>query len=390
MRLWYPLVLSFALASSALASSAAAQTATPQTGQAPAQTGQTAAPAGQAGAPAGLNEDAVLPVMQRAVDEVIRPGYRNAQQSAARLTTAMKDLCDKGTPASLDKAKSAFDDIIRYWSGIEMVQIGPVIQDNLFEHILFYPDRKGVGLRQVQTLIAKADPKDTTVDAIAAKSVALQGLTALEYVLYGTGSEDLTSQKGGFRCLYGAAVAGNIQREAAEVVAAWEKPDGIQASWKHPGPQSADFMDNKEAVTALLGILVHGAENVRDQRLEQFYKGKDAMPRPKMAIYWRSKNTWKSMTSNLEALRTLWQKAQMADLLPSDKKSVADAIDAKLKAIIETVPKLNPDIEAATSDAERAKLDQLLIDTRELVTTISDDYGAAIGLSAGFSFSDGD
>ncbi|RUV36698.1 hypothetical protein EOD29_31270, partial [Mesorhizobium sp. M1A.T.Ca.IN.004.03.1.1] len=96
----------------------------------------------------------------------------------------------------------------------------------------------------------------------------------LEYVLYGNGSEDLVKQKGGFRCLYGAAVAGNIQREAGEVVAAWEKPDGVQASWKHPGPQSNDFMDNKEAVTALLGILVHGAENVRDQRLEQFYKGK--------------------------------------------------------------------------------------------------------------------
>jgi predicted lipoprotein len=135
---------------------------------------------------------------------------------------------------------------------------------------------------------------------------------------------------------------------------------------------------------------VHGAENVRDQRLEQFYKGKDATPRPKMAIYWRSKNTWKSMASNLEGLRNLWQKAEMADLLPADKKPVADAIDAKLKSLLETVPKLNPDIEVATSDAEKAKLDQLLVDTRDLVTMISDNYGAAIGLSAGFSFSDGD
>jgi predicted lipoprotein len=364
MRLWYPLVLSLALASSAIAQDAAPKM--------------------------GLNEDAVPGVMQRAVDEVIRPGYRNAQQSAAKLTTAMKDLCEDGTPQSLDKAKSAFDDIIRYWSIIEIVQTGPVIQDNLFEHILFYPDRKGVGLRQVQTLIAKADPKDTTVDAIAAKSVALQGLTALEYVLYGAGFEDLTAQKNSFRCLYGAAVAGNIQREAGEVVAAWEKPDGVQGSWKHPGPQSPDFMDSKEAATALLGILVHGAGNVRDQRLEQIYKGKDSTPRPRMAIYWRSKNTWKSMTANIEGLRMLWQKANMAELLPADKKPIADAIDAKFKSLLDTVPKLNPDIEVATSAAEKAKLDQLLISTRELVTTISDDYGAAIGLSAGFSFSDGD
>ena len=364
MRLWQPLVLSLALA-----------------GQAAAQT---------APAPSGLNEDAVPQVMARAVDEVIRPGYRNMQQSAARLTTAMKDLCADGTQQTLDKAKSTFDDTIRYWSNIEIVQTGPVIHDNLFEHILFFPDRKGVGLKQVQALIAKADPQDATVDAIAGKSVALQGLTALEYVLYGNGSDDLTKQKNGFRCQYGAAVAGNIQREAGEVVAAWEKPDGVQASWKHPGPDSEDFMDNKEAATALLGILVHGAETVRDQRLEQFYKGKDAAPRPRMAIYWRSKNTWKSMAANIEGLRTLWQKAGMAELLPADKKPIADAIEANFKTLLDTVPKLNPDIDVATSDAERAKLDAFLATSRDLITKISDDYGGAIGLSAGFSFSDGD
>ncbi len=364
MRLWQPLVLSLALAGQAAA--------------------QTAAP------PSGLNEDAVPQVMARAVDEVIRPGYRNMQQSAARLTTVMKDLCADGTQQTLDKAKSTFDDTIRYWSNIEIVQTGPVIHDNLFEHILFFPDRKGVGLKQVQALIAKADPKDTTVDAIAGKSVALQGLTALEYVLYGNGSEDLIKQKNGFRCQYGAAVAGNIQREAGEVVAAWEKPDGVQASWKHPGPESEDFMDNKEAVTALLGILVHGAETVRDQRLEQFYKGKDTAPRPRMAIYWRSKNTWKSMTANIEGLRTLWQKAGMAELLPADKKPIADAIDANFKTLLDTVPKLNPDIDVATSDAEKAKLDAFLATSRDLITRISDDFGGAVGLSAGFSFSDGD
>ncbi|QND40788.1 hypothetical protein HB771_26715 [Rhizobium leguminosarum bv. viciae] len=366
MRLWHPLLC---LTLIGLATSAAAQTTTP---------------------PAGLNEDAVPAVMQRAVDEVIRPGYRNMQQSAARLTTAMKDLCADGTQQTLDKAKSTFDDTIRYWSIIEIVQTGPVIRDNLFEHILFYPDRKGVGLKQVQALITKADPNDATVDAIAGKSVALQGLTALEYVLYGNGSDDLVGQKGSFRCLYGQSGRRQYPTRSRRSRRRREKPDGVQASWKHPGPQSNDFMDNKEAVTALLGILVHGAENVRDQRLEQFYKGKDTAPRPRMAIYWRSKNTRKSMAANLEGLRTLWQKAGMAELLPPDKQPIAAAIDEDFKSLLDSVPKLNPDIDVATSDAEKAKLDTLLADSRDLITRISDEYGAAIGLSAGFSFSDGD
>ena len=340
---------------------------------------------------AGLNEAAVPGVMQKAIDDVIRPGYRAMHDSASKLTIAVKALCADPSAASLTAAHAAFGDTIKSWSRIEIVQIGPILQGNRFEHILFYPDRKGVGLKQVQALIAKADDHDATVDAVSKKSVALMSMTALEYVLYGNGSDVLSSEKQGFRCRYGAAIAGNIENVSKEIADEWDDPNGVQKSWKTPGKTSDDFMDNKEAVTALLGILVHGAGNVRDQRLETFYKGDPAAARPKMAIYWRSGNTWTSLTANLEGLKALWQKAGMADLLPADKRDMAGKIDALLDKLIATAPTVNPDIEAAiASDADRAKIDALLAETRDLTTGFSDNYGGAIGLSAGFSFADGD
>lgn len=373
MRQWKPIAASLLISLAALP--AAAQQATPA--------------AGTNGA--GLNEAAVAGVMQKAVDDVIRPGYRAMHGSAANLTAAMKTLCAAPSADNLAAAKAAFGDTIKNWSRIEIVQTGPVIEKNRFEHILFYPDRKGVGLRQVQSLITKADEHDTTVEAVAGKSVALMSLTALEYVLYGNGSSVLNTEKNGFRCRYGAAVAGNIENVSKQIADEWDDPNGVQQSWKNPGKTSDDFMDNKEAVTALLGILVHGAENVRDQRLETFYKGDPAAARPKMAIYWRSGNTWTSLTGNLEGLKTLWDKADMAELLPADKRDMAGKIDALLDKLIATAPSVNPDIEAAIgNDAERAKIDTLLSDSRDLTTGFSDDYGTAIGLSAGFSFADGD
>ncbi|MGY5807176.1 imelysin family protein [Rhizobium sp. LEGMi198b] len=340
---------------------------------------------------AGLNEAAVPVVLQKAVDDVIRPGYRAMHDSASKLTTAMKALCADPSAASLANAQSAFGDTIKSWSRIEIVQTGPIIEKNRFEHILFYPDRKGVGLKQVQALIAKADEHDTTVEAVAGKSVALMSLTALEYVLYGNGSSVLSTEKQGFRCRYGAAVAGNIENTAKDIADEWDDPNGVQKSWKFPGKTSNDFMDNKEAVTALLGILVHGAANIRDQRLETFYKGDPAAARPKMAIYWRSGDTWASLSGNLEGLKTLWKKAGMANLLPADKRGIADKVDNLLKELTLTAPTVNPDIEAALgNDAERAKIDKLLNVSRDLTTAFSDDYGGAIGLSAGFSFADGD
>ncbi|MDE1993629.1 MAG: hypothetical protein KGI75_14085 [Rhizobiaceae bacterium] len=340
---------------------------------------------------AGLNEAAVPAVMQKAVDDVIRPGYRAMHESTSKLTAAMKALCADPSSANVSAAQAAFGDTVKSWSRIEIVQAGPVIEKNRFEHILFYPDRKGVGLRQVQALITKADDNDASVEAVAKKSVALMSMTALEYVLYGNGSSVLANEKQGFRCRYGAAIAGNIDNVAKEIADEWDDPNGVQKSWKNPGKTSDDFMDNKEAVTALLGVLVHGAENVRDQRLETFYKGDVAAARPKMAIYWRSGNTWTSINANIEGLKTLWEKADMADLLPADKRDLAGKIDDLLNKLTATAPTINPDIEAAlASDSERAKIDTLRSDTRDLTTGFSDNFGGAIGLSAGFSFADGD
>ncbi|MBB6486380.1 imelysin family protein [Rhizobium lusitanum] len=340
---------------------------------------------------AGLNEAAVPAVLQKAVDDVIRPGYRAMHNSASKLTVAMKALCAAPSATTLASAKSAFGDTVKSWSHIEIVDTGPIIEKNRFEHILFYPDRKGVGLKQVQALIAKADEHDTTVEAVAGKSVALMSLTALEYVLDGNGSDVLSTEKQSFRCRYGAAVAGNIEKTTKEIADEWDAPDGVQKSWKFPGNASSDFMDNKEAVTALLGILVHGAATVRDQRLETFYKGDAAATRPKMAIYWRSANTWTSFAGNIEGLKTLWEKADMASLLPADKRDIAGKIDKLLAELATTATAINPDIEAAIgNDAERAKIDKLLSVSRDLATGFSDEYGVAIGLSAGFSFADGD
>ncbi|MDI7864564.1 hypothetical protein MRS76_21750 [Rhizobiaceae bacterium n13] len=341
--------------------------------------------------PGTVDEKLVPAIMEKAVDEVIRPGYREFHASAGRLVSAMNALCKTPSADSLVGAKSAFDDTVRSWSHIEIVRIGPVLEGNRLERILFYPDRKSTGLKQVQAVLATRDEQDVSSDGFAERSVAVQGLGALEYVLSGTGAEDLTSEPMSFRCRYGAAVAGNIQNVAGELVAAWDAPDGVQAAWKHPGPDNPEFRDGKEAITALLGILVHGVEMVRDQRIETFYRSGQSNPRPKSAIYWRSGNTWSSIAGNLQGLQTLWKRSDMASLLDPDWRSVAGSVDFVMKSLDRVAPTIDPDIdEAVANEKERGKIDFLLVDTRDLIYRLNDQYGAAIGLGAGFYFSDGD
>lgn len=345
---------------------------------------------GEAPVPPELTDESVVGVMTRAVDEVIRPGYRTFQASAGALAEATAAFCKAPSDGGRKTVDDAFRQAVVDWGRIEIVRIGPVIEDNRFERILFYPDRKSTGLKQVQALLQKADETDTDAAAMAGKSVAIQGFGALEFALYGTGAESLMQAPASFRCRYAAAVARHIETTAGQLVAAWDAPDGVQQDWKHPGPQNPVFRTGKEAVTALLGILVHGAEAVRDQRIETFYRN-GGTARPKSAVFWRSGNTWTSINANIEGLQTLFDRSGMADLIDPNFVSIAGNIDFVLKSLHRVAPTIDPDIEKAVSaPEEQQKIAFLLVNTRDLILRLNTEYGGAIGLGAGFSFADGD
>jgi predicted lipoprotein len=104
-----------------------------------------------------LTDEVVTGIMTRAVDDVIRPGYRTFQASAGALAETTAAFCKAPSEAGRKAVDDAFRQAVTDWGHIEIVRIGPVIDDNRFERILFYPDRKGTGLKQVQALLQKQD-----------------------------------------------------------------------------------------------------------------------------------------------------------------------------------------------------------------------------------------
>ncbi|MDK1384048.1 imelysin family protein [Sinorhizobium sp. 8-89] len=375
MRLWHFLALGLLLM---------AHTAMP-----------AAAQEGTALSPRVLDEAALPGVMAKAVDDFVIPGYRDLSHSTALLVEATSTLCRAPSEPALETTRAAFSGVVRKWSAIEIVRLGPALEQNRFERFLFYPDRKSTGLKQVQAILAKGDETATEPGRLKTKSVAVQGLGALEYVLYGTGAEVLAGKNGDFRCRYGHAISQNLKAIASELLAAWEKPDGIQAGWKKPGPGNPLFRDNKEAATELLGILVHSVEMVKDQRLRPFYAGaidgKRDESRPKLAIYWRSENTMPSISANLRALQMLFNTAAMESLLPADSRSIASSVNFLLKSLIGAADRIDGPIDAALADEkQRATLDFIALNTADLLDRLNRDFGGAIGLGAGFSFADGD
>ncbi len=345
-----------------------------------------------ASAPAGaVDAGKAGKVLARAVDEAILPGYSAFAEKTAGLSKAMQALCDAPSTENENAARAAFTETLKAWGPVEIIRSGPALEKNRFERVLYYPDRKGIALKQVQAILSKKDESATKEETLATKSVGVQGLGALEFVLYGTGHEVLATEKATHRCRYGAAIAGNLNGIAGEFVSAWKAPGGIGDNFKKPGPANPLFRTEQEAVTELLGVMVHGAEMVRDQRIRAFYGEKDIKPNPRQAIFWRSGSTWTMLGADMAGLLDFWKKAGMNDLLADDQRSVGTSIEFVMKSLKRATGTITPDIEAALSKPEeRAKLDFVMLNSRDLIKRLSDDYGKSLGLGAGFSFSDGD
>jgi len=330
-------------------------------------------------------------VIQRAVDGFVRPAYAGLSDHASKLTDAMHTLCKRPSQAGLDAARAEFSAVVDAWSVAEIIRFGPIAEENRLERMLFWPDRKSIGLRQVQAALAGKDPAAADPAQLATKSVALQGLGALEFVLHGDGAEQLAGKNDSYRCAYGAAIADNVETIADDVSAAWNKPDGFASLWANPGPQNALYRNGAEAVTELVGVSINELEMVRDVRLKGFLGSSPEADKPKQAIYWRSQNTTASLAGNLSGIDALFEVSKLGDALPADAQWIAESIHIQLTNGVATAKSVNGPIDKALADpALRDKLDHFALITSSLSTLIGTRLTAEFGLTAGFSSLDGD
>jgi len=341
-------------------------------------------------APAGAEEP--LPAVSAAVEGFVRPAHEAFKTQGAELAASMDALCAAPSPPALEEARQGFRDAALAWGRAEVIRFGPAAEDNRIERALFFPDRKGAGLRQVQAALAKEDASAADVNTLRGKSVAMQGFSALEFILWGTGAEALAGPAAGFRCAYGGAVADNLASIGAELDQAWDNSEGFAAAWGSPGPENPYFRDEQEALGELVGAVLEGLERLRDQRLKSFVGETPEKDRPKQALFRRSGLTLAMAEANLEGLADLWAASKLGDSLPAGQAWIADGIRFEFANARRTAVELaKQPLEGILAEPPaRGKLGYLVVVTSSLSDIFERRLSPALGLSTGFSSLDGD
>lgn len=332
-------------------------------------------------------------IARAALADVIRPGYAALAQATAALDEKVEALCAEPSAAALKDTKDAFAATVESWSKVEILRFGPVNKSHRYERLFYWPDPKGIGLRQVQKALAGKDETTADPDTLAGKSVALQGLTAFEYLLYAQGAEMLAKPggDGAFRCRFAAAIAANMATIAADVDKAWGEGAPFTKTFLDPRPDDPLYRAPKDVTLELFKAFTSGIELVRDQKLGKPLGASPETARPQLAAFWRSGLTFPNMAGNLDGVRTLFTEGGFAGVVAAESSGVEKSVLFDLGHVIDVLGAIDrPIAEVVRDQAQRDKLEALRIALKSARDTGATMIARGADLSFGFNALDGD
>ncbi len=327
------------------------------------------------------------------IDGFARPKFAAFATATTTLHDDIATLCATPSETALQSSQDAFKAAVLAFSSVEFMRMGPLGVGDRYDRLLFWPDTKGIGLRQVQSALATKDATATDPTTLKGKSVAVQGLAAVEYLLFGTGFDDLASATGAYRCSFASAATTLIAAIAGTLSVEWAdtSPGAAADAMLAPKPDGADYRSELEVINKLAGTLSVGTDIIRDQRLSPILSFSTGTPKPKSALFWRSGMTAPTLAANFIGLRDFFRAAKFPEALGAPYDWIAKGAEFEFAGAIAAAAEVTGPIDAAVVDPKGLLgLKQMYVSTGSLDTLIGENLGAALGLSTGFSLLDGD
>lgn len=330
--------------------------------------------------------------VDRTIDRVVAPGYAALATATDALVGSLSRLCAEPGGGTLEAARADFATAVIAFSRVELFRFGPARENNRFERLFFWPDRRGRGRRQVEALIAREDEATLDVAALRQKSVAVQGFLALETVLAGKGSRGLADGIADFRCRQGLTIAGAIDRTVRRIHRGWVEPGGFGAVMRSVGPDNPVYRSHGEVVEDFLGAASEQLGVVVRLKLHRMLRDGPKTAKPKAAPFWRSGLARASIVANVDGVAALLDEGDLGSLLPASDAGLAEQIASELRRARDEVSAMSggglPEI---LSNPEKHRgLAEAAARLGAATTAFAERFPAALGLAAGFNSLDGD
>lgn len=322
---------------------------------------------------------------KRLLRDYIGPAMREFQRSATALSVSLGKLCKPGQPWQAARLEEEFRALVAAWSRIAFLRFGPLVQDNRFERVLYWPDPRGVMLRQIKPLMQGAQ----ALDDLHTHSVAVQGLPALEYALYGeTGLLAADAQaRTPAACAYAAAVAANLAQVGDALWQAWQAQGSYAKDFAQPDAGNTFYRNEDEVLAEAIKALSTGMRFEADVKLKTVLGAQQDKARPKGLPFWRSGLALFALAEASQGLADFHQAAAFAP----EPNWLARGLDQELRQSADLLRGRREELLRLSDDADLYReLTLVMLKLDNARRMVDEDLAAVLGVGMGFNALDGD
>lgn len=333
-------------------------------------------------------------ILTAGADGPMIAGYRDFQAKAAGLEQGVQALCASPTRASLEAARTGFHAAMDVWQKVQWIGYGPVEAFHRGQRVQFWPDKKNAGDRQMLALLKDRNAEALEGNRVAFASVAIQGLPALEMLLFDTNQAAKLVEAGDdgtLRCRLAQGIAANLGRIGGELVHDWSKPNGFATVLKSAGTGVNPYADHRQAASQMFNALHAQLSAMAEVKLAYPLAASAGEARPTRAESWRAKRSLRNIVLNLESLRDTFTTAFAPALRADGKGAAADRFLAALTDAQGAAVKLSAPMEETMGEAEGwNRLNGLKAKIKNVAQVLETEVAAALDVQVGFNGLDGD
>lgn len=261
-------------------------------------------------------------IVAASIDQHIIPSYETLQSASEMLNADITAWCkDGGHSEGTTRAAVAdsFHKTVSAWGSVAFLRFGPARKDSRQQHLAFFPDPRGVVSRQLSTALKRKDPAMLEPGALSQQSAAIQGLPALEVLLYPKGPET-KSGLDEYGCGLATAISANVTKLSRELATEWTSPDGWRTRMVETGPNNPVYKSDAEAAGELVKALLTGLQIVRDLGFEAMLQAEQRGRARAGLAFERSGLARDFMLASIRSCGSLAKTLRLGDFVAGDAK----------------------------------------------------------------------
>jgi uncharacterized protein len=328
---------------------------------------------------------------RRVVDSYVIPRFATLRSATEALHKDLQATCS-GDPGRLDAARADFEATVQAWAQVEFLRFGPMAVIGRPERFSFWPDPRRVMQRQLRRLIARRDASALDAASLAKKSAAIQGLPALEALMWdekhplGGDREDQV-----YRCRLAIAIAANLSGLARDLLAEWKGESGWRRRMLDAGPQNVSYKSETEPPAEFARALITGLRMLQERQVVPLMEAEAKPGKTPRLPFARSKLSAAYLKASIASAQALYEAMQLADDVPRDKVWMPRWITGAFERLAQDGPaavRLKP---VKETDPERERtLRFMRFHVEGIRKLVGRELAPLAGLMIGFNELDGD